>query len=254
MLMTSKNPKHKNSSNEKGKNDSSKSKSVGNEKTFSSYAKKTWDFIWKDDSLASWLVNIVLAFIIIKFIVYPLLALVFGTSLPVVAVVSGSMEHEGSFDQWWESQAVCDQLQVCTQEEWYSQMNISEEQFKEFKLRNGFNKGDLILLKGIDEEHISIGDVLVYDAVGKPLPIIHRVVSISDEAVLDGKGYIFQTKGDHNPYSISNPSLDEKNVKYDFVRGKAFAKIPYVGYVKLWAVDLINAISSGSRSSPSSNI
>ena len=91
-------------------------------------------------------------------------------------------------------------------------------------------------MKGVDEEHISIGDVLVYDSTGKPLPIIHRVTTLSNSS----EGFIFQTKGDHNPYQISNPSLDEKDVHYSQVRGKAMAKIPFVGYVKLWAVDLIN--------------
>ena len=58
---------------------------------------KIWYFIWEDDSVLSWIVNIILAFVLIKFIVYPGLGLVFGTDFPVVAVVSGSMEHEGNF-------------------------------------------------------------------------------------------------------------------------------------------------------------
>ena len=57
--------------------------------------KKVWHFIWEEDSVASWVVNIILAFVLIKFIVYPGLGFALGTTHPVVAVVSPSMEHNG---------------------------------------------------------------------------------------------------------------------------------------------------------------
>lgn len=57
---------------------------------------KIWFFIWHDNSAASWIINIILAYLIIKFIVYPSLGLVFGTNFPIVAVVSNSMEHRTS--------------------------------------------------------------------------------------------------------------------------------------------------------------
>ena len=41
--------------------------------------------------------NVVLAFVLIKFIIYPGAGLIMGTRLPVVAVVSESMEHQGPF-------------------------------------------------------------------------------------------------------------------------------------------------------------
>jgi len=56
--------------------------------------KKTWWFIWESDSIWSWIVNIILAFVIIKFLVYPGLGFAMQTSHPIVAVVSGSMEHK----------------------------------------------------------------------------------------------------------------------------------------------------------------
>ena len=67
-----------------------------------------WFFIWEDDSVWSWIINIILAFVIIKFMVYPIIGLTLTTSHPIVAVVSGSMEHDGSFDDWWSSNALCD--------------------------------------------------------------------------------------------------------------------------------------------------
>jgi hypothetical protein len=45
-----------------------------------SFFGKLWHFIWNEDSIESWLINIVLAFVIIKFIVYPGLGLVLGTT------------------------------------------------------------------------------------------------------------------------------------------------------------------------------
>ena len=58
--------------------------------------KRVWYFIWEEDSIWSWLVNIILAFVLIKYVVYPGLGFLLGTSHPIVAVVSGSMEHDGS--------------------------------------------------------------------------------------------------------------------------------------------------------------
>ena len=74
-----------------------------NKKKTKKLLKKTWHFIWEEDSIWSWIVNVILAFILIKFIVYPGLGLLLSTSHPVVAVVSESMEHnEMKFDDWWD--------------------------------------------------------------------------------------------------------------------------------------------------------
>ena len=83
-----------------------------------SVLKTIWNFIWNDDSIWSWLVNIVLAFVIIKFIVYPGLGFLLSTDYPIVAVVSSSMEHDGNFDNWWSPQ-----------ESWYLGYDITKEQF-----------------------------------------------------------------------------------------------------------------------------
>src|SRR3989344_5532830 len=89
--------------------------------------KKIYTFIFHDDSALSWIVNIVLAFLLVKFIIYPGLALLLGSSLPLVAVISGSMEHEGfAFDAWWEANG-----------QWYEEQSITKEMFlKEHLLCN----------------------------------------------------------------------------------------------------------------------
>ncbi|MBW2964991.1 signal peptidase I [Candidatus Woesearchaeota archaeon] len=191
--------------------------------------KKVWYFIWEDDSWASWFVNVLLAFIIIKFVVYPVLGLVLSTSHPIVAVVSSSMEHDGSFDDWWQASAVCD-AGSCTQGGYYAQINVSKDEFRTFRFRNGFNTGDIMLLYGTDPDKIDIGDVIVF-AADRPDPIIHRVIKIVD----NGNGRVFTTKGDHNGGSY----YFEAYIPEESYIGKAAVRIPYLGYIKIGFVKLL---------------
>ena len=100
-----------------------------NKKEFKKKWKKVWYFVWEDNSIWSWIVNIILAFILIKFVVYPGLGFLLSTSHPVVAVVSNSMEHSIGFDGWWEKN-----------KDWYVENGITEEQFKQFPLKMGLIK------------------------------------------------------------------------------------------------------------------
>ena len=181
--------------------------------------KKMWWFIWEDDSIWSWIVNIILAFVLIKYIVYPGLGLLLSTGYPIVAVVSGSMEHDGSFDKWWDSQS-----------DWYLNQNLSREDFKEFDFRNGFNKGDIMILYGEKPKGIDVGEVIVFSS-GRPDPIIHRVVRKWEN---NGR-YYFQTKGDHN--------IDSGKYDYDIsetnVIGRAWVRVPYLGWIKIGFVELL---------------
>lgn len=188
--------------------------------------KKTWHFIWEDDSVWSWIANILLAFILIKFIIYPGIGFAMGSSFPVVAVVSGSMEHDTDFDTFWN-----------IQKEWYNNIGINKEEFTNFKFKNGFNKGDIMFVVGVDENDLKIGDVLVFQT-GKAEPIIHRLVKIRN---INGTNY-YQTKGDHNFDSISNIQINEVNTKYNQIYGKAVFRIPFLGYVKIWFMDLLKII------------
>lgn len=191
--------------------------------------KKTWHFIWHDDSLLSWVVNVILAFVLIKFILYPGLGFVMGTQYPVVAVVSSSMEHHGSFYDWWN-----------TQEDFYLKNNITDIDFRLYPFINGFNRGDIMVLVGTKPEKIEIGNIIVYQAK-KPYPIIHRVINIRDT----GGELYFETKGDNNRFQIVAIDLDEKNVSSDAYIGRAVFRIPFLGYIKIWFVNLLNWIGMG---------
>ncbi|MFC1801347.1 signal peptidase I [Nanoarchaeota archaeon] len=185
--------------------------------------KKIWDFIWHSNSIWSWIVNIILAFIIIKFLVYPGLGLVLGTSHPIVAVVSESMEHDGNFDQWW-----------AEQQDWYQEHNITKEEFQGFSYRNGFNKGDIMILVKKNPTKTEVGDILVFDSQ-QANPIIHRIVKkwqVNDQ-------WHFQTKGDHNRDSIGLSSVNEEDINEDRIIGQATLKVPLLGWIKIIFVDYI---------------
>ena len=194
-------------------------------------------FLWKDTSIWSWIANILIAFVVIRYIFYPVMGILLGTSYPVVAVVSESMEHglhndilcgqsfdefHESFDNYWE---------ICGS--WYEQRGITREQFEQFPFKNGFNKGDVIFLWRANRNNLNIGDVLVFQA-NKNQPIIHRLIDISN----DNEKIFYQTKGDHNSRSIDS-GLEETHISEERVYGQALFRIPYLGWVKILVVDIL---------------
>jgi len=204
------------------------------------HLKKTWKFFWNDDSIWSWLANIIVAFLVIRFLVYPFLGLILGTGFPIVAVISESMEHgthadlicgqkfvefPESFDSYW---------QVCGQ--WYESNGITKEQFNKFPFRDGFRKGDVIILWRANKNNLDVGDVLIFQG-SKPQPLIHRVVKVWKE---DSQTY-YQTKGDHNSGSISG-SLGEEKISEDRLYGKGVIRVPYLGWIKILFVDAVKPL------------
>jgi len=185
---------------------------------------KAWYFIWEDDSLLSWLVNIVLAFILVKFLIYPGLGLLFGTSYPVVAVVSSSMEHNEAFEGWWEQN-----------KDWYSEKGITKEDFQNFPFHNGFNEGDIMVLFGSKPENIKTGHVIVYESHPDYPPIIHRVTSSGQEGITT----YFNTKGDNNRIP------DKEKIGEEKFLGKAVLRIPYLGWVKIMFTNLVKIFIGG---------
>lgn len=212
--------------------------------------KKTWYFIWESDSVMSWIVNIILAFVLIKFLVYPGLGLVMDTSHPIVAVVSGSMEHKAVHPCKISSSSGCikkdsEYYQICGKRfdkkqengfdffwencgDWYEKnTDISKTDFSKFRFKNGFNTGDIMVLKGVEASDIVVGDTIVYISRGASYPIIHRVIDIEEK----NRGYMFTTKGDHN--SDGDASIDDSKII-----GKAVSRVPLLGWIKIGAVKL----------------
>ena len=185
------------------------------------FLKKAWNFIWHEDSILSWLVNLVLAFLIVKFIIYPLIGALLGTSFPLVAVVSSSMEHDMDFQEWWDEN-----------KEFYESTMIYMEEFKTFNFKNGFNKGDIMVLKGVEPKDIKIGDVVVYENNFNKNPIIHRVIEIKQK---EGK-YSYITKGDNN-FNVDPLEVSEEQIKKT---GKAVFRLPLLGWVKIIFMGLVS--------------
>lgn len=203
--------------------------------------KKIKYHVFEDESPVGWLAAFLVMFLLLKFIVIPLTSIVLNTNYPIVAVISGSMEHgldsqkslcgikpinyAKNFDNWWN---YCGDYYI-------SNFDIEKEEFFEFSQKNGFNIGDVMILYGTKAENLKKGDVIVFEG-GRTKPIIHRIVKID---IVDGK-HFFTTKGDHNPESY----YFEKEIPEDKYIGKAVLRIPLVGYIKIFAVDILNNIIS----------
>lgn len=202
-------------------------------------AKKIWDFLWKSNSVWSWIIDLVLIFILVKFVIFPIFALGFGTSLPFVIIESGSLEHKivsydsgimpnicgktfqnsediaRDFDRYW---GYCGS--------WYEEHNITKEEFEKWPWTGGMNKGDIIIVKGLKDASYKEGDIIIFRVPEQTTPIIHRIIAENDS--------IFSTKGDHNPEQIEYEHTIEKGQ----VVGKAIARIPKLGWIKLGIVGM----------------
>jgi len=175
--------------------------------------KKTWDFL-REDTWQSLIVFLVLALIFIKFIFFPILSAVTGTTLPLVIVESCSMyHHEKGFEKTFQSRI-------------YEEKGILIEDTKVWDFQNGLNKGDVIFVVG--PKNAEVGDVIIFS--GNAIhPIIHRL--IDDDP--------YSTKGDN--YKTNNMQLpSEKEIPKELIIGKAVFKIPYVGWIKLFFFDLFS--------------
>ena len=216
--------------------------------------KKFWHWLWNSESIWSYIIFLVLLFIIVKFIFLPGLGLVFGTSLPLAIVESSSMDHNslnecnivngqklctpnyficGQTSQEKKSYNSEDYWNTCGK--WYEKnTNITKEQFSNFKLSDGFRKGDIVIIFG--RINYQVGDVLVFNA-GTGNPIIHRIISTNP----------LETKGDHNSEQLkvgnNAYTVDETNIQSSQIIGVAVAKIPYLGWIKLGVVE--HPLSSG---------
>ena len=182
----------------------------------SSGLKKFWAFL-KEDTWQSWLVSLVLAFVIIKFIFFPVLSFTLGTSLPLVVVESCSMYHQSDFDNWWAQGGA-----------WYENQDISKSLFTSFPFRSGLNKGDIVIVSG--HGSVELGDVIIFESSYK-YPLIHRLVTTD----------VLSTKGDNNVGQLSA----EVVIPEEAILGKAIVRVPALGWIKL--IFFEGSKSSGQR-------
>ncbi len=166
-----------------------------------------WKFL-KKDNWSSFLVTLLIAFVLIKFVFFPGLSLLTGTTLPLVIVESCSMHHhENGFEKTFTSPI-------------YEEKGITLEDTKNWIFQNGFTKGDVIFVVG--PKNIEVGDVIIFDGEAVH-PLIHRVISV---------GETYSTKGD-NYKTNENQLASEKKISEDQIIGKALFKVPTIGWAKL---------------------
>lgn len=144
--------------------------------------------------------------VLLAFGTYKFIGLVLGTPLPLVAVVSPSMQHDNpgiTHYQWLEKN-----------------LGYNKSYIDSWPIKNGFNVGDMPVVIG--SKNYKVGDVIVYSIPNSKYPIIHRIVKINDDGT-------FQTKGDNNlsqlPYELK--------VKKEQIYGRVIFIIPKLGYFKV---------------------
>jgi len=90
------------------------------------------------------------------------------------------------------------------------------------------NVGDLIVVRGVEPQIVSVGEIIVFHSPrDRDMLIVHRVVGINSQG---GRLY-FETKGDNNPAKDSwspYPGVPETHLV-----GVVIGKVAYLGYVIL---------------------
>jgi signal peptidase I len=219
--------------------------------------KEFWHWVWNSESIWSYLVFLILVFIIVKFMFFPLLGIAFSSELPMAIVESSSMDHNfikycvstdvsrnkcNAFSGDYElcGEKISESIPVkfddywLTCGGWYSRnTDINKEQFQDFSFKNGFRKGDILIIMGWKKPEV--GDVVLFKPNPEslaPRPIIHRAISTEP----------LQTKGDHNEKQLSTSNnaykTDETDISGDQVIGIAVARIPWLGWGKLIFVEI----------------
>ena len=92
--------------------------------------KKFWHFFWHEESIASYIIFFIVAYLVLKFVAFPILLV--GTGLSdVTAVMTTSMVHwGGNFDE--------------TYHEWFKDRNIT---IADWAFQEGLEVGDVIFVK-----------------------------------------------------------------------------------------------------------
>ena len=154
-----------------------------------------------------------IAILLILFMNYGL-GFILKTDLPVVAVISESMTHDGT-------------TEYVHYKYLEAEYGYKREVVDSWPIKNGFRKGDVLVIRGVNESELKVGDVIVFDIEGQRIPIVHRIVKLDGEII---------TKGDHNP--VADPWKVER------IHGKVAFVIPLLGWPKLIFTYIVSWILS----------
>jgi signal peptidase I len=166
--------------------------------------KKAYNFLWKEESLMSYAVFIIIAFVVLRFVAFPGMLMLTGYS-DIAAVVSTSMQHTD--------------LTNHTFNEWLNFHNFSTEEVAKWPYLDGLNVGDVIAVKNVSAEDIKPGDVILF--YSDNVQVIHRVMYVKES----NNVFYYTTKGDANVQI----SIKETDIPYGEVKGKLLWNVPYLG-------------------------
>lgn len=208
---------------------------------------------WEDNGLLRFITELVTAFVA-AFLLYSIIGFVMGTAMPLVIVLSGSMEpvlHRGDI-VLLQGAAAPEAVKV---QSISLNRNLSGLAFSDFGSATYFldeSNRRVVYSLVFADQNVRLnteGDIVVYFSQQPgipPQPIIHRAVL----RIHANDGDFFLTKGD----SIFNPTFDQDcgrvvlgqsekacitlyPIKASELQGKTVGFIPLVGYVKLILVD-----------------
>jgi signal peptidase I len=186
-------------------------KAVAARKTEENF-RKTSSSVWKRLT-GGWIGTVFYVFLGIGMALLAKQALVFGlsTDMPVVAVISPSMQHDNAqqtYFGWLENT-----------------LGYNESYVKSWSMPTGFLVGDMPVVQGADE--YEVGDIIVYKVEGQSFPTIHRIIKINADST-------YQTKGDNNSHQLPY----EFSVEKEQIYGKVVFVVPKLGYVKVFFTNL----------------
>jgi hypothetical protein len=147
--------------------------------------------------------------VIFAFGAHLFLGLILSTNLPVVSVLTSSMQHDNAevtHYQWLEKN-----------------LGYNRSYIDSWPIAGGFAIGDMPIVQGSkNPTDYSVGDVIVYSVPNERIPVIHRIIKINPDGT-------YQTKGDNNPGQLPY----ETSVKREQIHGKVIFIIPKLGYFKV---------------------
>jgi len=174
---------------------------------------------------------------------WPALALV-GTLMPLVAMytvhslfapesesnVTAAKQQEGSSLTSWIAVGIVAVLLV-----WLNTgiLGIQPTLVGSGSMQPVLRVGDVVMVRTVPAQSVAVGDIIRYRKEG--VDVIHRVVAIKNEG-----GLQFVTKGDAN-------NAEDTPVPAEALRGKVVLVVPKIGWVSIWARQLLAGLGGIGR-------
>lgn len=176
---------------------------------------------------------------ILMMLLIPTLKIVLDNDYPVTVMVSGSMSHNIENNKICNSFVATIQNKKLNLDEWWSycgniyssNFNIQKNDFESYPISNGFDIGDVLIIKNTAPNNLNVGDIMLFKPQDENYfkiqgPVVHRIINKWE---VNGKIY-FATKGDHNSNTFEN---FENNIPEENVIGKVVSRVPKLGYIKI---------------------